>query len=60
MLDTLARRYGTTPAELLDSDLETFMLNLLCYQEADAVSEALVKKLTASGMPVFPAAIVKS
>ena len=59
MLDTLARRYGKTPAELLDSDIETFMINLLCYQESDAVSESLIKKLTASGTPVFPAAIVR-
>ncbi len=59
MLDTLGRRYGKTPAELLDSDLETFMINLMCYQEADAMSEALVKKMVANGIPVFPAAIVR-
>lgn len=59
MVDQLARRYGRTPAEILDSSVEEFVINWMCYQEADAASEHLLKRLNASGTPVFPTVSLK-
>ena len=60
ILDTLARRYGRFPHEVLDLDLYEMGLALMCYQEADAASAQLMQRLNRDGMPVFPAVVLKS
>jgi len=59
-LDTLARRYGRLPHEILELDLYEMGLTMMCYQEADRASAQLVQRLNRDGMPVFPAVILKS
>ena len=59
IIHSLAKTYNRLPSEILDLDLYDLSLAVLCYQEADAASAALVKRLNSDGMPVFPAVILK-
>lgn len=58
MVDKLARRYGVLPSDILELDVWELGLAMSCMMQADATSGALIKRLNADGMPVFPVTVL--
>jgi RecA-family ATPase len=59
VLDQVAKRYGKTPAEVLEMDVFDLSLCLACIMEADATAAHLMKKLNKDSMPVFPVVVLR-
>ena len=59
MLDQIGKRYGKTPAEVLEMDVWEMSLALACMMEVDALADQLIKKLNKDHMPVFPVVVLR-
>ena len=59
LIDTLARRYGVPPHEVLEWDPYELGLAVCCLKASDEMVGIMTKRLNREGMPVFPVMVLQ-
>ena len=59
LLDSLARRYGLAPHQVMEWSPYELGLAVCCLKATDSMVGVLTKRLNSEGMPVFPVMILQ-
>ena len=59
IVDQIAKRYGKLPSEVLELDIWEMSLSMACIMQSDATAGALMRRLNADNMPIFPVIVLR-